>query len=247
MAHKKGQGSVKNGRDSESKRLGVKKADGQFVLAGNILIRQRGTKYHPGKNVGIGSDDTLYALVNGTVKFEKFGKDKKQVSVYEETVFCPKEGDDVRQVSSNNGVERESPSNFEKFKFMLAHIGEQLAPKKYEAFKTKTFALPEEFEKLVKTFADITKDAVNKHTNLKLIANKKGEPCLPYFVNISKAGDAYISNNWLGDKVFFSDYEISQMNKQKSNGPTDMPGTSSDDFAASNDAATDNADLDFEV
>ena len=84
MAHKKGQGSVKNGRDSESKRLGVKKADGQFVLAGNILIRQRGTKYHPGKNVGIGSDDTLYALVNGTVKFEKFGKDKKQVSVYEE-------------------------------------------------------------------------------------------------------------------------------------------------------------------
>ena len=86
MAHKKGQGSVKNGRDSESKRLGVKKADGQFVLAGNILIRQRGTKYHPGKNVGIGSDDTLYALVNGTVKFEKYGKDKKQVSVYEETV-----------------------------------------------------------------------------------------------------------------------------------------------------------------
>ena len=86
MAHKKGQGSVKNGRDSEAKRLGVKKADGQFVLAGNILIRQRGTKYHPGKNVGIGSDDTLYALVNGTVKFEKFGKDKKQVSVYEETV-----------------------------------------------------------------------------------------------------------------------------------------------------------------
>ena len=76
MAHKKGQGSVKNGRDSESKRLGVKKADGQFVLAGNILIRQRGTKYHPGKNVGIGSDDTLYALVNGTVKFEKFGKDR---------------------------------------------------------------------------------------------------------------------------------------------------------------------------
>ena len=86
MAHKKGQGSVKNGRDSESKRLGVKRADGQFVLAGTILIRQRGTKYHPGKNVGIGSDDTLYALVNGTVKFEKFGKDKKQVSVYEETV-----------------------------------------------------------------------------------------------------------------------------------------------------------------
>ena len=82
MAHKKGQGSVKNGRDSESKRVGVKRADGQFVLAGNILIRQRGTKLYPGTNVGIGSDDTLFALVDGTVKFERKGRDKKQVSVY---------------------------------------------------------------------------------------------------------------------------------------------------------------------
>ena len=82
MAHKKGQGSVKNGRDSESKRLGAKRADGQEVLAGNILVRQRGTKIHPGNNVGIGSDDTLYALENGVVKFERKGKDKKQVSVY---------------------------------------------------------------------------------------------------------------------------------------------------------------------
>ena len=82
MAHKKGQGSVKNGRDSESKRLGVKKADGQIVKAGNILIRQRGTNVHPGNNVGIGSDDTLFALIDGKVKFERKGKDKKQVSVY---------------------------------------------------------------------------------------------------------------------------------------------------------------------
>ncbi len=82
MAHKKGQGSVKNGRDSESKRLGIKRADGQFVLAGNILMRQRGTKMHPGTNVGKGSDDTLYALVDGKVKFERLGKDKKQISVY---------------------------------------------------------------------------------------------------------------------------------------------------------------------
>ena len=82
MAHKKGQGSSSNGRESESKRLGVKRADGQFVLAGNILFRQRGTKMHPGKNVGIGSDDTLYALVDGTVKFERKGRDKKQISVY---------------------------------------------------------------------------------------------------------------------------------------------------------------------
>ena len=82
MAHKKGQGSVKNGRDSESKRLGIKRADGQFVLAGNILVRQRGTKMYPGNNVDIGSDDTLFALIDGTVKFERKGKDKKQVSVY---------------------------------------------------------------------------------------------------------------------------------------------------------------------
>lgn len=83
MAHKKGVGSTKNGRDSESKRLGVKKGDGQHVLAGNILVRQRGTKIHPGLNVGKGSDDTLFALINGSVKFERKGKNKKQVSVYE--------------------------------------------------------------------------------------------------------------------------------------------------------------------
>ena len=82
MAHKKGQGSVTNGRDSISKRLGLKKNDNQKVLAGNIIIRQRGTKYHPGNNVGIGKDDTLYALINGRVKFERKGRDKKQVSVY---------------------------------------------------------------------------------------------------------------------------------------------------------------------
>ena len=82
FAHKKGVGSTKNGRDSESKRLGVKRADGQFVLAGNILVRQRGTKIHPGINVSKGSDDTLFALADGKVKFERMGKDKKRVSVY---------------------------------------------------------------------------------------------------------------------------------------------------------------------
>ena len=82
MAHKKGQGSVKNGRDSESKRLGVKKADGQIVKAGNIIIRQRGTHIHPGNNVGRGSDDTLFALIDGKVKFERVGRDRKQVSIY---------------------------------------------------------------------------------------------------------------------------------------------------------------------
>ena len=82
FAHKKGVGSTKNGRDSESKRLGVKKADGQNVVAGNIIVRQRGTAIHPGNNVGIGKDDTLFALIDGRVKFEQKTKDKKQVSVY---------------------------------------------------------------------------------------------------------------------------------------------------------------------
>ena len=82
MAHKKGMGSTRNGRDSESKRLGAKRADGQFVLAGNILYRQRGTKIHPGTNVGCGKDYTLYALVDGVVKFERKGKTDKKVSVY---------------------------------------------------------------------------------------------------------------------------------------------------------------------
>ena len=82
MAHKKGGGSTRNGRDSEAKRLGAKRADGQFVLAGNILYRQRGTKVHPGTNVGIGSDDTLYSMIDGVVKFERKGRSDKKVSVY---------------------------------------------------------------------------------------------------------------------------------------------------------------------
>jgi len=83
FAHKKGGGSTKNGRDSNAKRLGVKRGDGQFVLAGNILVRQRGTHIHPGTNVGKGSDDTLFALKDGRVKFERMGKDRKKVSIVE--------------------------------------------------------------------------------------------------------------------------------------------------------------------
>lgn len=82
MAHKKGVGSTKNGRDSQAQRLGVKKFGGEVVKAGNIIIRQRGTKVHPGNNVGIGKDDTLFALVDGVVTFEKHRRDRKQVSVY---------------------------------------------------------------------------------------------------------------------------------------------------------------------
>jgi large subunit ribosomal protein L27 len=82
FAHKKGMGSTKNGRDSASKRLGAKRADGQFVLAGNVLYTQRGTKIHPGLNVGRGGDDTLFALTDGVVRYERLGRDRKQVSIY---------------------------------------------------------------------------------------------------------------------------------------------------------------------
>lgn len=82
FAHKKGVGSTKNGRDSESKRLGAKRADGQFVKAGNILYRQRGTKIHPGTNVGRGGDDTLFALIDGVLRFERMGKHRKRASIY---------------------------------------------------------------------------------------------------------------------------------------------------------------------
>lgn len=82
MAHKKGSGSTRNGRDSNAQRLGVKRHGGETVRAGNILVRQRGTKFHPGNNVGIGSDDTLFALIDGTVKFERYGKIRQKISVY---------------------------------------------------------------------------------------------------------------------------------------------------------------------
>ena len=87
MAHKKGVGSTRNGRDSQAQRLGVKRADGQFVTAGNILVRQRGTKIHPGKNCGIGKDDTLFALTDGYVKFERKDKFRKKVSIYAENAI----------------------------------------------------------------------------------------------------------------------------------------------------------------
>lgn len=89
MAHKKGTGSTRNGRDSNAKRLGVKRYGGESVRAGNILIRQRGTKIHPGENVGRGSDDTLFSLVDGIVTFERRGKNKKKISVYPAAVAAP--------------------------------------------------------------------------------------------------------------------------------------------------------------
>ena len=163
---------------------------------------------------------------------------------YEETVWCPKEGDEVRQVNDNG---RENPSNLERFKFFLAHLGEQLSPEKYAKFKGQSWNLPEDFEKLVTTFAAAMKPAEGKETKLKLIGTKKGEPCLPYFVNVSKEGAAYISNNFLGGKAFFSPYELETMEKYKNAKPTDMSKKPVDDLGVDGEASDTNSDLDFEV
>lgn len=165
--------------------------------------------------------------------------------VYEETIFAPKEGDDVRGTAKGSG--KEMASNLERFRFTLAHIGEQLAPANYEKFKGMAFDLPSEFKKLVETFAKVAAPAVNKKTKLKLVANKKGEATLPFFVNLSKEGTAFVSNNWLGDKVFFSDYEIDQMNKQAAAKPSPMGDVVGEGLADGASASEANSDLDFDV
>lgn len=165
--------------------------------------------------------------------------------VYEETIFAPKEGDDVRGTAKGSG--KEMPSNLERFRFTLAHIGEQLAPANYEKFKGMAFDLPSEFKKLVETFGKVVAPAINKKTKLKLVANKKGEATLPFFVNLSKDGTAFVSNNWLGEKVFFSDYEVDQMNKQATAKPSAMNDTVEDGISEGVDSSAVNTDLDFDV
>ena len=162
---------------------------------------------------------------------------------YEEQVWCPKEGDDVRPVYND----RESPSNLEKLKFLLAHLGEQLSPAKYEKFKGMGWNLPEEFPKLVNTFIEVMKPAIGKSTRLKLIGNKKGEACLPFFVNISKEGEAYFSNNFLGSKAFFTPYEMTTMEKYKNAKPTDISAVSSDDLDVATESDSADTDLNFEI
>ena len=138
MAHKKGQGSVKNGRDSESKRLGIKRADGQVVLAGNILVRQRGTKFHTGTNVGIGSDDTLYAKVTGMVKFERLGRDKKKVSVYTEQELKDIAAKLEKKDKAEKAVKNEKVEKTEK----TEKAAKTTAAKKPAAAKKTTTAKP---------------------------------------------------------------------------------------------------------
>lgn len=165
---------------------------------------------------------------------------------FEHTVFAPKEGDDKRPSIVRNGVEKESPSNLERLKFLMAHIGEQLAPKDYEKFKDLSWDLPNDFEKMVKTFEKVTSKAVGTKTKLKLDKNKKGEAQLPFFVNLTKEGDVFISNNFVGDKVFFTDYELKRIEDANKAKPTDMEGAGIAEDSFDTDGAG-NEDLDFSI
>lgn len=170
-------------------------------------------------------------------KFE--GKD----GIFEETTFCPKDGDEIRP---KNG-DRESPSNLERFQFFVAQLGEQLCPERYAKFKGRQYDLPNDFEKMIKDLGEVLKPALGKTYKLKLIGNKKGEAVLPYFVNINREGVAYTSNNFLGDKVFFTPYELESMEKQKNTKPTDMGGEAGSGLDTDVSSGVSDDDLNFEV
>lgn len=163
--------------------------------------------------------------------------------VFEETTFCPKDGDEVRQVNGD----RQSPSNLERFQFFIAQLGEQLAPERYAKFKGRQYDLPGDFQKMVKDLGEVLKPAIDKPVKLKLIGNKKGEAVLPYFVNISREGQAYTSNNFLGDKTFFTQYELDTMEKQKNTKPTDMEGSAGSGLDNEVSDGVSNTDLNFDV
>lgn len=189
----------------------------------------------------------IHDVVLKSIKYDEFAGKKDPSAVYktlkvrfenengyhEETVFMPKEGDEKR-MSTQFG---ESPSPFERFKFFLAHLGEQLSPDKYNEFKGKKYNLPAESKKLAEDFIEIMTPAIGKATKLKLIGNKKGESCLPYFVSINKNGDAYLSNNFLGNKVFFTSAEERMQKNINKAVPTQMEDK----------PETENVDLDFDI
>lgn len=163
--------------------------------------------------------------------------------IFEPLVFCPGEGGDERVTGETGGKKWELPSGIETLKFTIAHLLENLAPEYIEKFSKVSVTLPDEFDKLVEILNKALAKAVNKQTKLKLIGNNKGYASLPNFISINKEGEAYISNNWLGDTVAFSDYEIKKMNEQKNAKPSKVE----DDVDATDDTAAGNDDLDFEV
>ena len=169
---------------------------------------------------------------------------KGEGGIYEETVFAPQEGDEKREMNSNG---RENPSRLERMLYLVAHLGEVLAPERYAKIKGAEFDFPKDFEKYVNTLKKVFEKAVGQPTKLKLIGTTKGAACLPYFVNINKDGEAYMSNNFLGDKVFFTDYELTTMERRKNAKPTEMKD---DAGSIANDIdvpASDTSDIDFDI
>lgn len=170
----------------------------------------------------------------------KFAGDE---GTFDALVFCPGDNGAERVSGETRGKKWELPSALENLKFTIAHLLTNLAPENIEKFNKVTVSLPDEFEKLVDLLVKALAKAVNKHTKLKLIGNSKGYATLPNFVNINKDGDAYISNNWLGETVAFSDYEVKKMNEQKNAKPTPVK----DDVEETTDVEAGNSDLDFEI
>lgn len=170
----------------------------------------------------------------------KFSGDE---GVFEPLVFCPGEDGGERMTGESGGKKWELPSGLENLKFTIAHLLENLAPEYIEKFSKVSVTLPDDFDKLVEILNKALAKAVNKQTKLKLIGNNKGYASLPNFISINKEGDAYISNNWLGDTVAFSDYEVKKMNEQKNAKPSEVK----EDTDGVDDTAAGNEDLDFEV
>ena len=195
--------------------------------------------------------DVVFKGIELTKGVSKEGKEWKAMKIkfagdegtFEASVFCPDENGAERRSGETGGKKWELPSNLETLKFTIAHLLTNLAPDNVEKFNKVTVSLPDEFEKLVELLSKALAKAMNKHTKLKLIGNSKGYATLPNFVNINKDGDAYISNNWLGETVVFSDYEVKKMEEQKNAKPTAVK----EDVDTTDDVAAGNEDLDFEV
>lgn len=170
-------------------------------------------------------------------------KFSSEEGIFEPLIFCPGDKGNERASGETNGKPWELPSALETLMFTASHLGEQLSPDRFEKMRKLTFELPEDFKKFVDTLNKVLEPAVNKQTKLKLIGNSKGYASLPSFVSIGKDGEAYISNNWLGDTVAFSDYEVKKMNEQKNAKPTAVK----DDLEAPTSSDSSNADLDFDV
>lgn len=142
--------------------------------------------------------------------------------VFTKTFFCPMTNAEERKTGEKDGRKWELPSPAEQLGCTLAHLGEALSPEKYKKFQGMEFELPEDFEKLVESFAEVLKPAINKSTQLKLVANKQNFADIPNFISINKSGDAIISNNWVGKNVAFTDKELINKEKKASEKPTQM-------------------------